>query len=219
VCTSDHGSLIFDEVRADGASIRLAVYLPPCAADGSGRRYPTVYLLHGAGADETQWPAIGLARRADELIAAREIVPLIVVMPSSGLDPADSSIVDNVVPWADANLPTSATRADRAIGGISAGAAAAIRLVALNPTLFSRLGGHSPVVNTSPSFLERLASWDGAVWLDVGQSDSLRQATESASAILKAGGARAELHVWPGQHDRAYWGAHIGEYLRFYAAR
>ena len=112
VCTSDHGSLIFDEVRADGASIRLAVYLPPCAADGSGRRYPTVYLLHGAGADETQWPAIGLARSADELIAAREIVPLIVVMPSFGLDPADSSIVDDVVPWADANLPTSATRAD-----------------------------------------------------------------------------------------------------------
>ena len=78
------------------------------------------------------------------------------VSPSFGLDPADSSIVDDVVPWADANLPTSATRADRAIGG-SAGAAAAMRLVALNQSLFSRLGGHSPVVNTSPSLLGRLA--------------------------------------------------------------
>ena len=86
------------EIAADIGEIRLAIYLPPCATDPSDRRYPTVYLLHGAAADETQWPAIGLVRSADELIAGREIVPLIVVMPSSGLEPSDSSIVARIAP-------------------------------------------------------------------------------------------------------------------------
>jgi enterochelin esterase-like enzyme len=139
-------------------------------------------------------------------------------MPSSGLEPTDSSIVKDVVPWVDANLPTTASRADRAIGGISAGGAAAVRLVALNPALFSRLGGHSPVVDAGPSVLGRLAAWDGAVWLDVAQSDSLRQSVEGLSATLRAAGTHPELHVWPGQHDRAYWGAHVADYLRFYGA-
>jgi enterochelin esterase-like enzyme len=217
-CSSEQGSLTFVEMAADVGVIRLAVYLPPCATDRADRRYPTVYLLHGAGADETQWPAIGLVRSADELIAGREIVPVIVVMPSSGLELTDSSIVHDVIPWVDANLPTVAARADRAIGGISAGGAAAIRLVALNPALFSRLGGHSPVVDAGPSLLERLASWDGAIWLDVGESDGLRRSAEGLSATLSAAGSQPVLHVWPGQHDRAYWGMHVADYLRFYAA-
>jgi len=219
LCTSDHGSLTYRDIPGPGRAVRAAVYLPPCAADRSGRRYPTVYLLHGAGADETQWPAIGLAQEADRLIATGEIAPVIVVMPDSGLDPADSSMMADVVPWADASLPTSATRDDRAVGGISMGAAAAIRLVALNPMMFSRLGGHSPVLMLGPDLLGRLAAWDGAVWFDVGQSDALRPAAESVSATLRAGGSRLELHVWPGRHDRAYWRSHVAEYLRFYGAR
>ena len=198
---------------------RVAVYLPPCALDIADRRYRTVYLLHGAGADETQWPAIGLATTADELIAAKAIPPLIVVMPNTGLGATAGSVVDDVVPWADATFPTSATRADRAIGGISAGGASAIRLAAVNPGLFSRLGGHSAVVDASPSALDRLAGWDGAVWLDVGQSDDLRRSSEILAARLAAGTTRAELHVWPGQHDRAYWRSHVADYLRFYTGQ
>jgi len=178
-----------------------------------------VYLLHGAGADETQWPAIGLAARADELIAAHSIRRVIVVMPDSGLAPDDTSLVDTIVPWADANLPASTARTDRAIGGISAGGTAAIRITARNRNLFSRLGGHSAVVDAGTADLAPLAAWDGAVWLDVGEDDGLRPGTEAAARTLTALGARSELHVWPGQHDRAYWGAHVTDYLLFYAGQ
>ncbi len=209
-CAEERGSLTTHVV----AAIRVAVYLPPCAI---GRvpapRFRTLYLLHGGGTDETQWPAIGLAQRADELIAAREIVPLIVVMPDSGNDPADPSIVDSIVPWVDANLPSARVRA---IGGISAGGVAAMRIVARNPTLFSRLGGHSPVVDGS--VVAGLAAWGKPIWLDVGAGDDLRPAVESLSSQLAAAGARSELQVWPGQHDRPYWAAHVADYLRFYAA-
>jgi len=211
-----HGSLSYRSVPALTGPLRVAVYLPPCALANRTRRYPTIYLLHGAATDETQWPAIGLAVTADRLIVQHEIASVIVVMPRSGLDPGDSSVVDVVVPWADANLPTLAAKADRAIGGISLGGGAAMRIVAAHPTLFSRLGGHSPVPS-SQAILNQLASWGGVVWLDVGNADGLLSSTEEMARTLQADHGREELHVWPGRHDRAYWGAHVADYLRFYA--
>jgi hypothetical protein len=35
---------------------------------------------------------------------------------------------------------------------------------------------------------------------------------------LQSEGLRPELHVWPGGHNRPYWGSHVADYLRFYAA-
>jgi enterochelin esterase-like enzyme len=218
VCAPDHGFLTYRSIAAGTGAVRLAVYLPPCAPGDRTGRYPTIYLLHGGGTDETQWPAIGLATTADRLIVRHEIAPVIVVMPSSGLDPGDWSVPDHVVPWADANLPTSAARENRAIGGISLGGAGALRVVALRPTLFSRVGGHSPTVPSNRALLGQLAPWDGAVWLDVGDADNLRSSTEDMARTLPADGVRVELHVWSGGHNRAYWGAHVADYLRFYAA-
>ena len=138
-------------------------------------------------------------------------------MPNSGLDPGDSSVMDVVVPWADANLPTTAERGKRAIGGISRGGAAALRIVAAHPSLFSRLGGHSPTV-PSETILSQLGSWGGAVWFDVGDHDGLLSSTQDMAKTLQAEGVRTELHVWPGLHNRAYWGEHVADYLQFYAA-
>jgi enterochelin esterase-like enzyme len=57
------------------------------------------------------------------------------------------------------------------------------------------------------------------VWLDVGEGDDLRGSSESLMARLDGGSTHVELHVWPGQHDRAYWRQHVADYLRFYASR
>ena len=207
----------YRSVPAGADAVQVAIYLPACALSGSTRRYPTIYLLHGGGTDETQWPAIGLASVADRLIADHQIAPVIVVMPNSGLDPGDSSVQDHVVPWADANLPTLAAKVDRAIGGISLGGGAALRIVASRPTLFSRLGGHSPTVPPQ-ALLSQLVPWGGAVWLDVGNADNLLSSTEHLAGTLQAEGVRAQLHVSPGGHNRVYWGAHVADYLRFYAS-
>ena len=61
----------------------MYVYLPPnYKADGS-RRYPVLYLLHGAGGDEDAWMTMGRANIImDNLIAAAKAVPMIVVMPN-----------------------------------------------------------------------------------------------------------------------------------------
>jgi enterochelin esterase-like enzyme len=64
-----------------GSKRRLVVYLPPgYVKDG---KYPVLYLLHGAGGNETNWTRPGAADAIlDNLYADKKAVPMIVVMPN-----------------------------------------------------------------------------------------------------------------------------------------
>ncbi len=56
------------------------VYTPP--GYSSDREYPVLYLLHGIGGNETHWTTPGLGDAIlDNLIAAGEAQPMIIVMP------------------------------------------------------------------------------------------------------------------------------------------
>jgi enterochelin esterase family protein len=62
---------------------RMYVYLPPDYQGNASRRYPVLYLLHGAGGDEDAWVTMGRANVIlDNLLAAGKAVPMIVVMPN-----------------------------------------------------------------------------------------------------------------------------------------
>lgn len=64
-----------------GEDRRMTVYTP-AGYENSGRKYPVLYLLHGMGGDEEAWVSLGRAAQIlDNLIAAGEAVPMIVVMP------------------------------------------------------------------------------------------------------------------------------------------
>lgn len=64
-----------------GMSRRMTVYTP-AAYDGK-RKFPVLYLLHGAGGDEEAWPTLGRAQQIlDNLIALGKAEPMIVVMPN-----------------------------------------------------------------------------------------------------------------------------------------
>ncbi len=61
---------------------RMMVYTPPDYL-ASNKRYPVLYLLHGGGGDEDAWLTMGRANIIlDNLIAAGEAKPMIVVMPN-----------------------------------------------------------------------------------------------------------------------------------------
>jgi hypothetical protein len=97
------------------------------------------------------------------------------------------------------------------------------------------VGGHSPALwlrggDTAPGAFDDAAdfarhdvirvarsqgraAWGGAaLWLDGGADDPFRPGGESLARAL---GVR--MHHWPGGHDGAYWHAHYGAYLHFYA--
>ncbi len=201
--------------------INVTVHLPLCY-DASQDRYPVLILIHGAGADETQWVDVGATTDADQLELSREIGPVILVIPgirSDSLEAQAAAAID-LVPWIDQTYRTIPDAAHRGIGGISRGGGTALVAGATRPDLFGVVGGHSPAISsTEDQLVEGLAANSGRIWLDVGKDDSLSGPTIELADALNAAGVDADLQVNPGEHDRPYWRAHTSEYLKFYAAR
>ena len=65
--------------------IRAYVYTPPDYDKNPSKRYPVLYLQHGAGEDETGWSSQGHAGLImDNLIAEGKAKPFIIVMANGG---------------------------------------------------------------------------------------------------------------------------------------
>jgi enterochelin esterase-like enzyme len=112
-------------------------------------RYPVVYLLHGfPGSPYAYIFGLSLARQADQLIGARQLRPLIAVIPPAGLTARfdgewtgvwEDYLVRDVVPWVDRHLPTQASMAGRVVAGLSAGGFGAVDIGLRHPYLFETL--------------------------------------------------------------------------------
>ena len=79
---------------------RLTVYTPAGYEQGK-KKYPVLYLLHGAGGDEEAWSDLGRAAQImDNLIAQGKAEPMIVVMPNgnAGQTATFSQRSDNATP-------------------------------------------------------------------------------------------------------------------------
>src|SRR5271170_7918755 len=64
-----------------GAKRKARVYTPP--GYDKEKKYPVLYLLHGIGGDEKEWPRGGAPDVIlDNLYAGNKAVPMIVVMPN-----------------------------------------------------------------------------------------------------------------------------------------
>lgn len=200
----------------------IVVHLPMSYEAGS-TRYPVVYLVHGSNADGTQWLDVGAATQADRLAASGAIAPVILVMPNEG-DRSSAQeaedVVARIVPLIDGRFRTIADAAHRALGGISRGGGAALRVGATHPDIIGVIAGHSPTIPGDPTDLARaLRPVGGRLWLDVGDSDGLRDPVTKLADALKADGTSVEFREFAGRHDRVYWRRHMAEYLEFYASR
>ena len=99
---------------AIGGTIDYTVYLPDGYDASGATRYPTLYLLHGRGDSQAAWQQE--AGALDELIAAGEIPPMIVVMPDAPWSDRGNYYVDSLytgVP-ASAAVETGLTKIGRA---------------------------------------------------------------------------------------------------------
>ncbi|HSQ57247.1 MAG TPA: alpha/beta hydrolase-fold protein, partial [Gemmata sp.] len=79
----DRGKL--ETVEYDSKSVgimrKARVYTPP--GYSKDKTYPVLYLLHGIGGDENEWPRSGAPDVIlDNLIADKKAAPMIVVMPN-----------------------------------------------------------------------------------------------------------------------------------------
>jgi enterochelin esterase-like enzyme len=73
--------------KSVGGKRKMVVYLPP--GYSQDKKYPVLYLLHGAGDNEAGWTKKGAAAAIlDNLLADKKMVPMIVVMPNGFARPA-----------------------------------------------------------------------------------------------------------------------------------
>ena len=120
-----------------GSTLRYEVYLP-ADYDGSTRRYPVVYFLHGLPAGATAYRSLGFVERAMDAVGAKAILVLPQGARSGEADPeyADrgprdrwsTAIGEELHRVVDARFRTIPTRAARALVGVSAGGYGAMHL-------------------------------------------------------------------------------------------
>ena len=209
-------------------AFEFRVYLPPCYATDPTQRYPVLYLLHGLGYNDDQWERLGVAEIADALINTGELAPLLIVMPREpNFYPYDRSnyeeiFLDELIPRVDGHYASLTERQYRAIGGLSRGAAWAMRIGIDNWQEFAAIGAHSPPISDLENyqFIRTLREIPMAeqprIFIDIGHKD--RELT-SAQAFENALTEANLPHVWylfEGQHTEAYWQAHLEIYLRWY---
>lgn len=209
--------------------LRAQVYLPPCFDARAARRYPLLVLLHGQGADDTQWVRLGVPQKADALIGLGLIAPLIVAMPyeqdslgNPNESHYDQAVVEELLPYLAQELAACDRRDCRAIGGLSRGAAWSVRAALGFGQPFAALGLHSLApfygdYNRLP-YLAREIEPEAApaVWMDTGSRDRYLSQARHYHGLLEEYGVMHEYHLFAGEHDETYWGRVLERYLRWY---
>ena len=125
------------------------------------KRYPVLYLQHGMGEGETSWTLQGKMQHImDNAIASGEAVPMIVVMESGdikagmgrGQSMADYGasfypvLLNDLIPYIDANFRTKTDRDNRAMAGLSWGGHQTFDIVFNNMDKFAWLGTFSGAI-------------------------------------------------------------------------
>jgi enterochelin esterase-like enzyme len=154
--------------KVTGQTRHVMVYTPPDYDTDQQKRYPVLYLQHGAGEDETGWTRQGHVNFIlDNLIAAGKARPMIVAMEkgyasragqtagSGGPGKFDGSAFEEVVlkdliPMIDSTYRTIASRDQRAIAGLSMGAGQSLRIGLTHLDTFSAIGAFSGVAKIDP---------------------------------------------------------------------
>jgi enterochelin esterase-like enzyme len=166
-----------------GRDIPFLVYIPDGYANGE-LRYPVLYLLHGAGGDETTWLDRGqIKARADKLVASGTIPPALIVMPGcpscwwvdGARDKAETAFWSDLVPAVASRYRTIDKREGRLVAGLSAGGYGAVRYALKYPDRFAAAAALSPAVyaetppansaaRRQPPFLDSAGKFDQAAW-------------------------------------------------------
>ncbi len=164
-----HGTVarVWGEV-SDGRERRMTIYTP-ADYEGSKRRYPVLYLLHGMGGDEEAWIATGrVAEIMDNLIAQGKAEPMIVVMTngctkhvsapgfshegmwtpymSGSMDGSFEVMFPSIVGWVDSNYRTIRKAQSRAIAGLSMGGFHSMQISKEYPEMFDYVGLFSAAI-------------------------------------------------------------------------
>lgn len=238
-----HGAVAEVTYHSDvlGKDRRMHVYTPPGYESGDGT-YPVFYLLHGATDSDDSWSTIGRASVIlDNLIAAGEVVPMIVVMPDGHVTRAgvendggsfEEEFARDIRRHVEANYRVHTDRANRAIAGLSMGGAQSLNIAIQDLADYGYIGVFSSGIFTGrrgnaerqppgPSWEERHAAAlddpslkDGLdlVWFATGEEDFLIETSRETVAMLRRHGFDVTWKETGGGHWWRNWREYLHEF-------
>ena len=155
-----------------GGDRKYAIYLPP-DYESSERSYPVLYLLHGAGDDQTGWVQFGeVLHITDKAIAEGTATPMIIVMPDANTgqrgyfnDPTgewryEDFFFEEFIPYVESTYRIKSEKRYRAVAGLSMGGGGTFMYALHHPEMFSSACPLSAYVGevSFDRFKERMAS-------------------------------------------------------------
>jgi enterochelin esterase-like enzyme len=186
----------------------LVVYTPPGYRAGT-EKYPVLYLVSGTTDTEETWYKVGRANFiADNLIAQKKAVPMVIVMPYGNMgstpNPASLEAVDfykifsaelagNIMPYVEANYRVIPEREKRAIAGFSRGGGQTLYAGFANLDKFAYVGSYSSYLTQEMMdkfFPELMAKPEETnkklklLWMGVGSEDFLYQQATAFEQLM-----------------------------------
>ncbi len=128
---------------------KYAIYLPP-DYETSQRAYPVLYLLHGAGDDQTGWVQFGeVPHITDKAIEEGTATPMIIVMPDADTGQRgyfnsakgdwryEDFFFEEFMPYIEKTYRIKSDKRYRAVAGLSMGGGGSFMYALHHPELFS----------------------------------------------------------------------------------
>lgn len=195
---------------------RAFVYTPPFYGK-TNTKYPVLYLQHGWGEDETAWSTQGHANLImDNLLADGKIKPFIIVMTYGMTNEAkfgqinsfnyktfETVLVDELIPYIDANFNTIADKNHRAMAGLSMGGMETKNITLSRPEAFGYYGLLSGGVYAPKDIKDK--NQVKGIFMSCGSKenpDGIKKATED----MKQAGFNAVSYISPDTaHEFLTW--------------
>lgn len=224
-----------------GIMRRMHVYTPPGYEKGT-TKYPVFYLLHGGGDDDSGWNSIGRAGFIiDNLLAAGQAKPMIVVMPNgsmpmpptNGLDAQAlnnmrtmfaNDFLKDVMPFVEKTYRTLPNRENRALAGLSMGGFQTLDVTLTRPELFDYVGVFSsgffgPAIDEAETKYAKVLNDPSfnktkkLFWVGIGKDDFVMDANKKTLALFDKHQIKYQYKESAGGHTWINWRQYLNEYV------
>jgi len=223
-----------------GINRRVAVYTPYGYESSKSKKYPVLYLLHGAGGDEEAWSSMGRAAQIlDNLIEQGKATPMIVVMPNGNpnqqaactmgiantemnyRDPAFAnayvrSLCTEIVPFIEKHFRAISKPASRAIAGLSMGGGHTMQASQLFPSLFDYICplsmGAAPTDESIAQLQALKADGYKLYFLACGNTDFLFDRAKQLDETLTTLGLEHTFYVSEYGHEWRNWRLYLNTF-------
>ena len=227
------------ESKILGMNRRLTVYTPYGYEANPKKKYPVLYLLHGAGGDEEAWISMGrTAQILDNLIEKGLAEPMIVVMPNGNANQAAArtlnipeaqmdwrdpslqnayvkSLCEEIVPFIEKNFRAVAKPASRAIAGLSMGGGHTISASILYPEMFDYICPLSAAGQATPEQIATLKKAGVKLYfLACGDTDFLFEGSKALDKTLTEQGLDHIFYVSDGGHVWSNWRLYLNTFAQ-----